>query len=76
MIVTWIRLFGKSMLIELASERLVLELLLKVFLIELSNWIHMLWTLKLISNLDFTLMQQNMIQRAFDIIEDATVSQR
>lgn len=64
------------MLIELASERLVLELLLKVFLIELSNWIHMLWTLKLISNLDFTLMQQNMIQRAFDIIEDATVSQR
>ena len=51
------------------------DLLLKAFSIEPSNWIQSLWTLKLIAELDFTLMQQNMIQRAFDLIEDASISQ-
>ena len=51
------------------------DLLLKAFSIEPTNWIQSLWTLKLIAQLDFTLMQQNMIQRAFDLIEDASVSQ-
>lgn len=50
------------------------NLLTKAFSVNSSNWIHALWTLKLIGKLDFTRMSKTMTERAFVLIEDAVVS--
>ncbi|EAY09043.1 hypothetical protein TVAG_180170 [Trichomonas vaginalis G3] len=59
---------------KLPSEELN-RLLFKAFSIVSNNWIHSLWTLKLIGQLDFTRMSKDMTEKAFKIIEDAVMSQ-